>query len=302
MEIGDILNTVQEKGNMGGIWTNVLFAPQDDFLTLADKPTTEDNPAFADRNKLSKGTDVLKAGKRLYSLYTTMEKGSLVATRQGEFDGTSHKITLKVFVPGMEGTALGLLSVPNMNWIFYVRSGDKMFRVGGNKFPAKLAPEGDTGTGDATASAKGSELSFVTYDDGPAGEVVNIAAIEAMKIAQDADLTLVFDPAHGDTGELTSVAPTITYAKAIINADTLAAFTAQELESIIQLRSMDVDGNYVASVSFTAGIAGNVITVTPAASLTAATIYEVRIDSTKVLASDTKLRATGSNYARFTTA
>ncbi len=302
IEYQDIENTVLEKGNMGGIWENVYFAPKADFESFAEKPSHNSDRKFSEMNKLMVGTDKLKPGKKLYKAYSTMEKGSLTAERQGEIDGVSHKISLKLFTPGLESESLAMLQIPNQNWIFYVKSGEQMFRVGGEKFAAKLAPEGNVGTGDTTAAAKGNELTFFTYDDGFAGEVVDIAAIEAMLIAEDPALTLTFNPAHGDTLVAVDAVPTITASKAFINADTMQAFTNQEVEEIISLVKLDIDGNVVAIVNFTGTISGNAITVTPAANFDAASIYQIKIDNTKLLASDTQLRASGSNYARFTTA
>ncbi len=302
IEYQDIENTVREKGNMGGIWQNVYYAPKSDFAEFASKPSHTSNRTFAEMNKLSVGQDRLKPGKKLYKAYTTLEKGSLKASRQGEFDGVSHKIDLKLFIPGLEAEALAMLQIPNQDWIFYVKTGEQMFRVGSEQFSAKLSPEGEVGTGDATASAKGNELTFTTYDVGFAGEVVDIAAVEAMLIAEDAALTLAFSPAHAATLVLVDTTPTITASKAIINADTMQAFTNQEIEAIIKLQQLDIDGNVVADVPFTAAIATNTITITPTANFAAATIFEYKIDNTKVLAADTQLRASGSNYARFTTA
>jgi len=302
IEYNDIPNTVAERGNMGGIAQNVYFAPKADFAELSEKPSEEGTRNFATMNKLSVGTDRLKPGKRLFSLYSTLEKGSLVAERQGEWDGVSHKVNLKLFTPGMRAESLAILSIPNQDWIFFVETGTQMFRLGNTQFAAKLAAEGSVGTGDATASSKGNEMTFTSYEVGFAGEVVTPANIRAMLIAADAALTVAFVPAHAASEVLLDATPTITFAKAVVNADTLLAFTSQQMQDIITLKSVDVNGNYVADKAFTAAIVGNVVTITPSSNFAAATIYEVRFNESKVLASDTKGRITGSNYARFTTA
>jgi len=302
IEYQNIENTVREKGNMGGINDYVYFAPKSDFTEFAKKPPHTENRQFSTMSKLVVGTDRLKPGKKLYKLYTTLEKGGLTADRQGEMDGVSHKINLKLFNPGLTSEGLAMIELPNQDWIFYIKSGEQMFRLGGDRFAAKLAAEGTVGTGDSTASAKGNELTFTSYEDGFAGEVVDIAAIDAMLNAVDDGLTVVYLPAHGATGVLLDVAPTITFGETVVNADTLQAFTNQEIEEITTLEELDVDGNVVTEKPFTAVIAGDVVTAAPTSDFSAATMYQLKIDATKVLSADTKGRINGSNYVKFVTA
>jgi hypothetical protein len=302
IEYQDIENSVLEKSNMGGAWQDVYFAPAADFATFASTPSEDGDRTFAGMNMLSVGADSLKPGKKLFKAYNTLEKVSLDAEAQGEVDGMSYKIVLKMFTPGLTSTALAMLKIPNQNWIFYVRSGNQMFRVGGPMFAAKKAPAGKVGTGEKTSSAKGVEMEFNTYEDGFAPEVVDIDAILAMTNAVDANLTVVYSPAHGASTVLVDATPTITFAEAVVNADTLLAFTSQQAETICTLNSLDVDGEVVAAKPFTGVIAGNVITITPTTDFAAATMYELKIDATKVLSSDTKGRMNAAAYVRFTTA
>ncbi len=302
IEYQNVENQVREKGNMGGINDNVYFAPKSDFAEFAKKPPHTENRQFSTMSKLIVGTDRLKPGKKLYKLYTTLEKGGLTADRQGEMDGVSHKINLKLFNPGLTSEGLAMIELPNQDWIFYVKTGDQMFRLGGGSFAAKLAAEGTVGTGDSTASAKGNELTFTSYEDGFAGEVVDIAAIDAMLNAVDEGLTVAYVPAHGATSVLLDVAPVITFGEAVINADTMQAFTNQEIEAITTLESLDIDGNVVAAKPFTAAIVGNIITATPTSDFNAATMYQLKIDATKILSADNQGRINASNYVKFTTA
>lgn len=301
IEYQDINNAVLEKGNMGGIWENVYFAPKSDFAELATKPPASDNRNFATMNKLSVGQDRLMPGKRLLKLYSTLEKGGLTADRQGEMDGVSHKINLKLLNPGLTSEGLAILEIPNQDWIFFVKTDEQMFRLGSEKFAARLAAEGTVGTGDTTASLKGNELTFSSYDNGFAGEVIDIAAIEAMLNPVDEGLTVAYVPAHAATGVLLDVDPTITFGEAVVNDDTLAAFTNQEIEAATTLESLDVDGNVVAAKPFTGAISGNVVTLSPTSNFSAATMYQLKIDASKVLSADTQGRMNGSNYVRFTT-
>jgi len=301
IEYQDINNTVQEKGNMGGAWQDVLYAPQDDFLEFAKRPPESGDRNFATMNLLNVGQDRLKPGKKLYKVYNTIEKVSLVAPRQGEVDGISHKPTLSLFNPGLTSEALAMLLIPNQNWIFYVRSGEQMFRVGGEQFAAKLAAEGEVGTGTETASLKGNNMVFWTYDVGFPPEVVDIDAILAMRNAVDEALTVAWNPAHAATAVAVDIDPAITFAVSVINADTMLPFTSQQIEDIITFKSLDVDGNEVADKAFTAAIVGETVTITPNTDLALSTLYEIKIDATKVLSSANKGRINGSNYVRFTT-
>jgi len=301
IEYDDILNPVLEKGNMGGIWEEIYYAPKSHFNSFATKPDEDEDRDYDTMNLLTEGEDTLIAGKKLFRLYGTMEKGSLVAARQGEIDGVSHKISLKIFTPGLEAKSLAMLSIPNQNWIFYVRTGNKMFRVGGDRFAAKLAPEGQVGTGDSTASAKGNEMTFFTYEDGFSPEVVDIDTILAKVNPVDTGLTVVFSPAHGATGVLLDATPTITFGEAIFDALTLAAFTSQSFEDICELYSLDVDGVKVADKAFTAVKASQVVTITPTTDFVTATMYELRFKADRVVSADAQGTINGSNYIRFTT-
>ncbi len=177
----DIENKVAEIGNIGGIGTIVYVAPRSHFETLATKPLeSANNRSLSSMNKLSVGTDKLFSGKKLILIYSTPEKGSLVAERQGEIDGISHKIVLSLFNPGLTDEGLSLMMFPNQSWIFYVQTGNKMFRVGNEAFPAKMSSEGSITTGDKTASLKGIAMSFFSYEVGFAGEVEDIDAVLAM--------------------------------------------------------------------------------------------------------------------------
>lgn len=302
IEYQDIENTVIEKGNMGGAWENVYFAPKSDFSEFATRPPESGNRSFPTMNKLTVGQDRLKPGKKLFTAYSTMEKVSLKGQRQGEVDGMSHKNVLNLFNPGLTSEALGLLLIPNQNWIFYVRTGEQMFRVGGEQFAAKLAAEGEVGTGDTTASLKGNAMTFQTYDVGFCPEVVDIAAILAMRNAIDDGLTVAFVPSHGAVNVLIDANPTVTFAEAVVNSDTLLAFTNQEIQAALTLEQLDVDGNKVADKAFTAVIAGNVVTVTPTSDFIASTLYKLKFDASKVLSADAKGRVNGSNYVIFVTA
>lgn len=300
IEYNDIENKVLEIGNMGGAWENVYAAPKADFAEFASRPPEDGNRSASTMNKLIIGQDKLKPGKRLITMYNTLEKVSLKGTKQGGFDGISHKIDLALFNPGLTAEGLAILLTPNQNWIFYVRTGNQMFRVGGPQFAAKMAPEGEVGTGEATGDLKGNGMVFTTYDVGFAPEVVDIDAILAMTKAVDENLTVVFAPAHGAVGAPLATDPTIVFAIPVINADTMQAFTSQQIESIISFKQLDVDGNEVADKPFTAAIVGETVTITPNTDLAANTIYEIRFDASKVLSAAGQGRVNGSNYIRFT--
>jgi len=302
LEYANITNTVQEKGNMGGCWQEVYFAPWDDFATFAERPSEDGPRNAATWNLLSVGQDTLKPGKRLYKMYNTAEKVELAAAGQGEPDGVSRKITLKLFNPGLTSEALFFTAIPNQNWVFYVREGNKMFRVGGPAFAAKLAGEGDITSGAKTADLKGVALTFWTYDLSYAPQVVDLNAILALVGAVDTSLTVVYSPAHGESGVLVDKSPTITYSEAVWNADTLASFTNAQASAIVTLNELDIDGNIVASKPFAGSISGNVITINPTTDFNANTIYELKVNPTKVISAAESKGVNGISRVRFTTA
>jgi len=299
----NVVNTVEECGNMGGIGTKVYAAPLSFFKSLALKKDCSVDRHFDGINLFSEGVDELLPGKALFEVYSTMEKGSLISEGQGEVDGMSHKINLKLYTPGLTSKGLAIRNIPNQSWIFYVKTGTQMFRVGNKMYPAKMAPDGQAGTGDAVASAKGNEMNFFSYEQGPAGEVVDIAAVEAMLNAVDESLTVVFDPADGDKGEVVTVTPSITFSESVKSADTGLTLTPAELAEFISLKKVDFNGDYAGDVSFSAAIATDtVITITPDANLELDETYEVKFDNSKILSSAEQGRVNGVNFARFGTA
>ncbi len=298
----DIENTVAECGNMGGINDQVYFAPRSHFKTLADKPSCEGDREFDGMNMLSVGVDELLPGKQLFKLYATMEKGSLKAERQGEIDGISNKINLTVSTPGLTSTALAMLMLANQSWIFYVKTGSQMFRLGNNSYAAKMAPDGEAGTGDTTASAKGNTMTFFSYEEGFAGEVVDIAAIENMLIGVDENAELYFTPANGATNVLVSANINLigsTHLKNSNNED----LGATGLEAITTLNKIDIDGNILEEIPFAGTwVFGSVdYGLNPLSDLDSGSIYEVKIDKTKFFTHQFKAFA-GPFKIRFITA
>jgi hypothetical protein len=302
IEYADIINSVQEKGNMGGAWQQVYFAPWDDFASFATIPAESGTRNFDTMNLLSVGADTLKPGKKLYKFYNTAEKVSLKAAKQGEVDGISSKVSLQLFNPGLTSAALAFGLIPNQSWIFYVREGDKMFRVGGPAFPAKMAAEGETGTGEKTADLKGNQMTFWTYEVGFAPQVVDINAILALVNSVDTGLTVVYSPANAATGVAVTASPTITFGEAVIDASTGVAFTNPGAASIVTLSELDFNGNIVASKPFAGSIVGNVITVDPTTNFNAATLYELKIDATRILSLVGSGSINGASKIRFLTA
>ena len=298
----DILNEVREKGNMGGIWTEVYAARRADVDTFASKPSESGNRSMTGMNKLSVGADTLLPGKRLFKIYTTQEKGSLNAEGQGEVDGVSKKGVLTLFNPGLTEEGLSLMEIPNQDWIFWIRTGEQMYRLGTEAFPAKLAPDGAINTGAATADLKGVAMSFFSYEVGFPGQVIDIDAILAMVSASSLTLTAAFVPLLDAGNVLVSATPTITFSEAVVSADTLIALTNPQLAAAITVKTYDISGNFIADIAFTAAIVGEVATITPDASMGSGVIHEVKFDRTKILAATGNGTATGANSTRFTTA
>lgn len=302
IEYNDIPNTVRETSNMGGLDQMVYFAPWDSFATLADRPSDDGDRNSDTWNLLSVGADTLKPGKRLYKMYNTAEKVELTQAGQGEPDGLSSKINLKLFNPGLTSQALFFKAIPNQDYIFYVKDGAKMYRVGGSRFSAKMAGEGEITSGAKTADVKGVALTFWTYDPYCAPEVVDPSAILAMVHEVDESLTATFSPLHGASGTLVDANVTVTFSEAVVNADTGSAFSNAQAAAICTLNEVDIDGNVVATKPFAGSISGQVITLNPTTDFSAATIYEVKVDATKVLSSAASGRVNGRMSAKFVTA
>lgn len=297
----DIENTVAECGNMGGITDEIYYAPRSHFKSLASKPSCEDDRVFDGMNMLSEGVDELLPGKTLFKLYETMEKGSLKAERQGEIDGISNKINLTFFTPGLKSKSLAMLMLANQSWIFYVKTGNQMFRVGNNAYAAKMAPDGEAGTGDTTASAKGNTMTFFTYEAGFAGEVVDIAAIENMLIGLSS-FSVELDPNHGEYNILVDTPLDINFddnAYDLISQEELGVNMPADR---VFLHKVDIDGVFIENIDYSTTSSSETITITPTQPLEANTSYKYGFDNTVIVCDADKQIFKGKNYAIFVTA
>lgn len=297
----DINNTVAECGNMGGIADQIYYAPRSFFKSLASKPDCETDREFEGMNLLSVGKDELLPGKQLLKLYNTMEKGSLKAERQGEIDGISHKINLTLFTPGLKSKTLAMLMIANQSWIFYVKTGNQMFRVGNARYSAKMAADGEAGTGDATASAKGNTMSFFTYEEGFAGEVVDIAEIENMLVGVDTE-ELIFDPLTGTNNvQIDSINSVAATSSLIVDVATSLPMTLARFKEITKVQKLTFSGDVQETLVFgSTGSVGGPFAITHP-DYDSSSLYRITVDKTQILTSNL-LHFAGEHETLFFTA
>ncbi len=125
------------NSNMGGTKMKIFWAPIDSFTTIADLPSA---PATAADYSTISANHVLGAGKAWNEMYCTLNKGEQDDTLQGEIDGRSYKQTAKLFYPGTEQAALGIMNqVMNDKVIVLVPLANGAYKqIGSEDFPAEL--------------------------------------------------------------------------------------------------------------------------------------------------------------------
>lgn len=162
IEFTDINKNLPDGQNMGGLIQEVYFGFHSDVLTWPTKPQ---NPITLEESATLTGELVMKAGKRLFSLYITDDTGEFTIEPVGEIDGKSFVEHLSFFHPGLQKKIAGFINAAkNENLVFIVKDSDgQTYLMGDSLRPAVFAgaPDG-FGTGKETAARKGISMEF-TY-------------------------------------------------------------------------------------------------------------------------------------------
>ena len=154
--------------NMAGIGTTFYWALANDVKIWPTIPTMGNAADFEGLAKLT-GNFIMKPGKRFFSGYSTLDTGELVDTMQGGLDCHSYKNEFSISHPGMKKKLIGFMrATQNENLVFAIKDAEGQIRVvGSEQFPA--SPDKGTGsTGKGAADSKKADLSFFSYNNGPA--------------------------------------------------------------------------------------------------------------------------------------
>ena len=162
IEFTDINKNLPDGQNMGGLIQEVYFGFHAD---MANWPTKPMNLVDLEASAVLTGELVMKAEKRLFSLYITDDTGEFSIEPVGEIDGKSFVEHLTLFSPGLQRKLLGFMNAAkNENLVFIVKDSDGQTYIMGDSLRPAIyagAPDG-FGTGKETAARKGISMEF-TY-------------------------------------------------------------------------------------------------------------------------------------------
>lgn len=168
-DYSDIVGPNGTEDNIGGATERWWFAPKDWFASIADVKKLDDGTATAFTDYSVIATDhTFTSGKGFIEIYCTPDKGSGSWAAQGETDGHSYKGTMKAFVPGINGTLLGMLrKLKNEKCIVLQELADgKVLQYGSPRFSAKVLAT-NIGTATNSSGVRGSEIEVTCMESGP---------------------------------------------------------------------------------------------------------------------------------------
>ena len=98
MDFADIGKLLTDGKNLGGLANRIYFGLWADVATWPTEPT---NPATVDLLGTLTGDLIMKAGKKMFSLYTTEDAAKLDINVIGEEAGKGYEMLLQIFSPGL---------------------------------------------------------------------------------------------------------------------------------------------------------------------------------------------------------
>ena len=177
MDFVDIDKNLTNGENMGGIVQTVIFGLWADVATW---PAAPESPTDVEDNGVWTGDIIMKAGKRAFSFYSTMETGKFDITPVGQVDGISFEQRLTVFNPGLKAKLLGFLgAVKNENVFLIVQDQEgQYYLLGDSRNAAHMVTDGSSvTTGAAIAERKGATLVFVHPTNCPRAYTGDVSGI-----------------------------------------------------------------------------------------------------------------------------
>lgn len=177
MDFVDINKNLTNGENMGGIVQTVIFGLWSDVATW---PTAPEAPADVEENGSWVGDLVMKAGKRAFTFYSTLETGKYDIAPVGQIDGISFEQKLTIFNPGLKAKLLGFLgAVKNENVFFIVQDQEgQYYLLGDAKNAAHMVTDGSSvSTGAAIADRKGATLVFTHPTNCPRAYTGDVSGI-----------------------------------------------------------------------------------------------------------------------------
>lgn len=162
MEFADISKNVTDGKNLGGIAQKVYFGLWDDVATWPTEPLA---PATLEEAGVFTGELLMKAGKRMFELYTTEDVAKLEIKPIGEEGGKGFELTLNVFSPGLAKKIFGFINAAKNEDLVLVApdNNGEQYMLGNELRSAKMTGGDGTGTGSTTEGRRGVAMSFTFH-------------------------------------------------------------------------------------------------------------------------------------------
>ena len=159
MDFADIGKLLTDGKNLGGLANRIYFGLWADVATWPTEPT---NPATVDLLGTLTGDLIMKAGKKMFSLYTTEDAAKLDINVIGEEAGKGYELLLHVFAPGLHKKLLGFMNATKNEDLVMIAqdSAGQNYLMGSPIRSDKFSASYGFGTGSATDGRPGLGMTF----------------------------------------------------------------------------------------------------------------------------------------------
>lgn len=159
MDFADIGKLLTDGKNLGGLAQRIYFGLWTD---VAVWPTDPLNPMTLDAAGTLTGDLEMKAGKRMFELYTTEDAAKLDINVIGEEGGKGYELLLHVFAPGLNKKLLGFMNATKNEDLVLIAqdSASQNYLLGCEIRSAKFSASDGSGTGSTTDGRRGLGMTF----------------------------------------------------------------------------------------------------------------------------------------------
>ena len=159
MDFADIGKLLTDGKNLGGLAQRIYFGLWMDVKTWPTEPTS---PATLELAGAFTGDIEMKAGKRMFALYTTEDAAKLDINVIGSEAGKGYELLLHVFAPGLHKKLLGFMNATkNEDLVFIAKdSAGQNYLLGCEIRSAKFSASDGSGTGSTTDGRRGFGMTF----------------------------------------------------------------------------------------------------------------------------------------------
>lgn len=159
MDFADIGKLLTDGKNLGGLANRIYFGLWND---VAAWPTDPTEPLSIELAGIQTGEIVMKAGKRMFELYTTEDAAKLDINVIGEEAGKGYELLLHVFSPGLHKKLLGFMNATKNEDLVMIAqdSAGQNYLMGCAIRSAKFSASDGSGTGSTTDGRRGLGMTF----------------------------------------------------------------------------------------------------------------------------------------------